>query len=274
MLDNSLAFFPVDEQPIFDITGSEIPNSKHIVRTDTGESLGVHSAKYKMIRHEDVFERINDAVKSLDISKDYDVNLFMADNGRKMRGELLFKDLTVQPSVGDYVSFRVSFFNSYDASWSFAANAEGLRLWCTNGCTTPDATTRSRFKHTQNVSIDGVASKVRVGLESFMQAPDLWRQWMNIPVDDVMAEAFFRSTLAKTYSRQQQSKTNERQLERLLSAWTAEKYLLGSNKWALYNACTYWASHTSESRSPETTRRNREDALSSALNHKAWEVIS
>jgi len=266
--------FPVETQPIFDSLGNEIPDQKCVMRTDTNTVLGVHGSRYQIIKHDDVVSSLMDAVKTSNISRDYTTNFSVIEDGRKLRGEILFNDLTVQPKVGDYVKFRISFFNSYDGSWAFSQSADGLRLWCLNGCTTANKTASSKFKHTQSVNIEGSAAKMIFGLETFMNQPHIWRDWMTSVVTDDMAETFFKATIAKSFTNQvQNQKTNEKQLEKLLGIWCNESDQLGDNKWALYNAMTYWSSHTKELKNPEVTRRNREDAISKAMQHKLWEDI-
>ena len=267
--------FPVETQPIFDRFGNEIPNQSCVMRTDTNEVLGVHGSRYQIVKHDDVVNSLMDAVKAAGISNDFTTKFSVIENGRKLRGEVLFNNITVEPKVGDYVKFRISFFNSYDGSWAFSQTADGLRLFCTNGCTTPEHTAKSRFKHTQSINIEGSAAKMMIGLETFMEQPDRWRQWMRAKVTDDMAETFFKATIAKGFTLQkQQAKTNEKQLERLLGIWHDEASQLGGNKWALYNAMTYWSSHTSDLKNPEVARRNREDAIAKAMQHKLWGEIA
>lgn len=260
--------FPVESQPVFDQLGNEINGSQAVVRTDTDEVLGVHGSRYQVLSHDDVVNSTLDAVKEADLSKDYEVKVKVIDGGRKMRGEILFNNITVEPVVGDIVQYRINFFNSYDASWSFSQAADGLRLWCLNGCTTPMGTARSNFKHTQSINIEGSAQKMVNGIDAFMNNKSLWQEWMSIQVSDEMAEIFFKKTLAKAPSRQRLvDKLNNKQLENLLTIWAREKRSLGGNKWALYNAMTYWSTHTSDLRNPEIARRNREDAIAKAMNH-------
>jgi hypothetical protein len=266
--------FPVETQPIFDCFGNEIPDQKCVMRTDTNAVLGVHGSRYHIIKHDDVVSSLMDAVKASNISRDFTTNFSVIEDGRKLRGEILFNDLTVEPKVGDYVKFRISFFNSYDGSWAFSQAADGLRLWCLNGCTNASKTASSKFKHTQSVNIEGSAAKMIFGLETFVNQPQIWRDWMTSSVTSDMAETFFKATIAKSFTNQvQHQKTNEKQLEKLLSIWNDEAGQLGGNKWALYNAMTYWASHTKELKNPEVARRNREDAISKAMQHKLWEEI-
>ena len=263
--------FPVEEQPVFTQDGELIPDHKCIVRTDTGKTLGLHGSRYRMIPHDDVVNSILDGVKASKLTSDYEVNVDVIEDGRKLRGEIIFPDLVQQPAVGDYVQFRVSFFNSYDGSWSFSQQANGLRLWCLNGCTTPDAIAKSRFKHTASVNVDGSAAKIIGGAEHFMGRSKQWQSWMQTRLNSDQVEQFFRSTICKVVTKQQQLiKTNEKQLENLISGWDREKMDLGHNKWALYNCLTHWATHTNDLKSPQIARYNREIAISNAMNHKLF----
>ena len=263
--------FPVEEQPVFTQDGELIPDHKCIVRTDTGKTLGLHGSRYRMIPHDDVVNSILDGVKASKLTSDYEVNVDVIEDGRKLRGEIIFPDLVQQPAVGDYVQFRVSFFNSYDGSWSFSQQANGLRLWCLNGCTTADAIAKSRFKHTASVNVDGSASKIIGGAEHFMGRSKQWQSWMQTKLNNDQVEQFFRSTICKVVTKQQQvTKTNEKQLENLISGWDREKMDLGHNKWALYNCLTHWATHTNDLKSPQIARYNREIAISNAMNHKLF----
>ena len=263
--------FPVELQPVFTEEGNEIQNHKCVVRTDTGDTLGLHGNQYRIIPHDDVVNSIIDGVKAANLSTDYEVNVSVIDNGRKIRGEIVFGDIIQQPSVGDIIKYRISFFNSYDGSWAFAQQANALRLWCLNGCTTPDLIARSRFKHTASVDVLGSADKVISGADHFMNRAEEWQSWMKSQLNDDQAENFFRSTLCKVTTKQKQvEKTNERQLENLISGWQDEIRLLGRNKWALYNCLTSWATHTNDLRAPHVARYNREAAISNAMRHNLW----
>jgi len=266
--------FPVETQPIYDSLGNVIAGNKAIVRTDTNDVLGVHGSRYQMVTHDDVVNSIIDSVDQANVSTDYKVKVHTADNGRKLRGEVIFENLTVEPQVGDYVQFRISFFNSYDGSWAFSQAADGLRLWCLNGCTTPMGTARTRFKHTQSINVDASAAKIVNGLDTFMNNKELWQEWMKVSVSDETAEAFFKATLAKTSSHQKLvNKHNDKQLENLLGQWVRESGQLGRNKWALYNCMTYWATHTKALKNPIVANRNREDAIAKAMTHKRWHEL-
>lgn len=266
--------FPIETQEIFDSLGQPIQGHKAIVRMDNREVLGVHGSRYTAVTNTEVVSSIIDAMQTANLSKDVTMTIKSIEGGRKMRGEILFNDLTIEPEVGDYVQFRISFFNSYDGSWAFSQAADGLRLWCLNGCTSPIATARTRFKHTQSINVEASAAKIKTGYASFINQREVWQSWMKTNVAQSTVEMFFKATLAKAFTRQTTvTKTNEKQLEHLLKIWDDEKQQLGQNKWALYNCLTYWATHTSELKNPEVARRNREDAIAKAMNHNIWHSL-
>jgi hypothetical protein len=266
--------FPIETQEIFDSLGQPIQGHQAIVRMDNREVLGVHGSRYTAVTNTEVVSSIVDAMQTANLSKDVTMSIKSIEGGRKMRGEILFNDLTIEPAVGDYVKFRISFFNSYDGSWAFSQAADGLRLWCLNGCTSPIVTARTRFKHTQSIDVQASAAKIKTGFATFINQREVWQSWMTTTVAQSTVELFFKNTLAKAFTRQTTvTKTNERQLENLLKIWDDEKGQLGSNKWALYNCLTYWATHTSDLKNPEVARRNREDAIAKAMNHNIWHSL-
>ena len=266
--------FPIETQEIFDSLGQPIQGHKAIVRMDNREVLGVHGSRYTAVTNTDVVSSIVDAMQTANLSKDVTMSIKSIEGGRKMRGEILFNDLTIEPEVGDYVKFRISFFNSYDGSWAFSQAADGLRLWCLNGCTHSIATARTRFKHTQSINVEASAAKIKTGYATFINQREVWQSWMKTSVSQNIVERFFKETVAKGFTRQTTvTKTNEKQLENLLKIWDDEKRQLGQNKWALYNCLTYWATHTSDLKNPEVARRNREDAIAKAMNHNIWHSL-
>lgn len=273
--------FPVELMPTPNaVTGNPEPDAFQVVRTDTNTVLGHHGSRYKLVPHDDVVNSVMDAIKESKITTDYnEPTISIFENGRKMRGEIRFPDLVVEPQVGDYVEARVIFTNSYDQSWPFSQFVDALRRWCDNGCTTPDAVTRSRYKHTTFLNIDASAAKIKTGIDHFHTRKDTWQAWMKRTLSDDWVELFFKKTVAKGFSRQQVGtiasigKVNNKQLENLLRIWDNEKNQLGNNQWALYNCLTYWATHTQDARTPHVQRHNREIEIAKAMTSNHWKSL-
>lgn len=257
---------------IFDPEYVVVPQSmaRCIVRTDTNEVLGVHGSKYKAIKHDDVVNSIMDAVRDANVSKDYESKIEVFDNGAKLRGIIDFPDLVIEPDVGDIITFRVEFFNSYDSSWAFQQKAYGLRLWCKNGCWNADTVASTWAKHTLNVNVMGSAAKIQSGLDAFFNTEGRIKDWMSTAVSDDQAEYFLKHAICRVPNKTSTFKWNERQLDNLMGQWYAEKRQLGSNKWALYNALTYWATHTDETSAPANAQRLRSNAVVKAMKTNQW----
>lgn len=271
--------FPVETYNLWavseleNVTDVEVPQNmaRAIVRTDTNKVLGVHGSKYTAIKHDDVVNSVLDAVADANLSKDIDYNIEVIEDGAKLRGSILFNDLVIEPDVGDYVKFQVLFYNSYDGSWSFQQSARGYRLWCKNGCADIDTIASTVSKHTKGISVEGSASKITAGLDAFFKKKDIWQEWMKTPVSRQMAEDFFKQTLCNIKSKTSTMRWNESRLNTLMRLWDDDSNKLGKNKWALYNAMTYWSSHTDDTLKPHITSKARDGMVSDVLSKSDWE---
>ena len=172
MLDATDWEFPTEEQPAFLEDGTRLPNTKVIVRTDTNTILGEHSKRYQMNPYSNTVDTLMDAVHSANLTSDYDLKIHVLEEGRKMKGTITFPDLVVEPAVGDYIHFRIQFYDSYDGSWAISQAADALRLWCLNGCTTPDSIASTWAKHTSNINLQGSAAKILAGYDIFANSKE------------------------------------------------------------------------------------------------------
>jgi len=269
--------FPIDTCDLHTITNFEsidVPPSmaRCIVRTDTNKVLGVHGSKYKAIKHDDVVNSVFEAVIASGISNDYDHKINVFDDGAKMRGIIRFNDLTIEPAVGDTIVFQLTFFNSYDGSWAFQQSAEGLRLVCLNGMVSQYSVAKTWQKHTANINVKASASKLQAALDGFFQTKESYINWKSTYVSDQMAEDFFKHKVCRINNNTSTFKWNEKRLDDLMVCWRNDSGALGKNKWALYNALTYWSSHTEDNKSPANTQRLREGIVSKAIAKGNWEI--
>ncbi len=265
--------FPVEMQPLFNADGIQAEKAMAVTRTDTNEILGVHSPRYQIVEHGDIIDQTMDAIIGANISKDYKAKFEVFENGAKLRGEVLFPDLTIEPRVGDYSAFRIEFFSSYDGSWAYSNIAQALCLWCLNGATTGHTFSSTKRKHTKNIQIDADSAKIKAGVEDFLGLESKWKEWTSLSVDTDWVENFFARTLAKTFSHTSKPKRNETQLEKLMGAYHEETRRLGKNKWALYNTMTAWATHTEALASPAASRRRRQEQVANAMKTESFICI-
>lgn len=257
--------------------GTIVNSHKALIRTDTEEVLAVHGNGYHIISHDDVVNSTYDAVKKADITNDYNFQITDYDNGRKLKIDIIFPDLIVQPVVGDDVRFQIQAYNSYDASWSLSQQAKAFRLWCLNGCTTPNTISHQRTKHTKNGSLglDAGAYLMKQGLEQFYNDKDIWTSYTKQPMSWSTVENFFKNNLVKTTHRyKDHNEFNKRQLDNLLSIHSEQVNHLGHTAWAAYNTMTQWATHTQECAVPENAQRQRSDQIAKAMRSQTWETLT
>jgi len=246
---------------------------KLLVREDTGEHLHVHKASYKVLPHADVVQATQDALKAVNISSDYDFNVYCHEQGKKLEIDIKFNNLVTEPEVGDHVMFRVKGFNSYDGHWAYQTVADAFRLWCKNGCVTPDSVTAIWQRHTNSISVEGIEQKIKLGLETFWNQKEQWQAWMKTKVEKEEVENLFKKRLVKINSKTTEETHNKKQLENLMGQLDQEFKHLGQNKWAVYNCMTHWATHTTDTKRPHNVTRERERAVGQLLNTKIWETL-
>lgn len=276
--------FPVEFHPLkyWDEHNTDqdiyVPESlgRVLVRTDTNQPLAIHKGRYTIKTNEDCVNQMDDAIRAANIGTDYDWNITTIDQGRRMKATVDFRDLVVEPAKDDYIHFRISLFNSYDGTWSFIFSAAGLRLWCLNGCTTPDNVASSRNKHTASINVEQEAGKIGKALDAFMNQREVWQKYMGISLRDhrETVEQWLKTRLCMYPTATSNLKYNERQLETLMRQYDKECSSLGSNMWALYNTLTHWASHPEDNRAHDAiTTRNRDMQIAKAMSSNEWKVF-
>ena len=269
--------FDTELVPMTTENGSEIRSHKALIRTDTEEVLAVHGNGYHIISHDDVVNSTYDAIKQADISSDYEFKVTDYHNGRKLKIDIIFPNLIVEPVVGDDVRFQIQTYNSYDASWALSQSAKAFRLWCMNGCTTPNTISHQRTKHTKNGSLglDASASLMKQGLEQFFNDKDMWASYTKQPMNWTTVIDFFKYNLIKTKHRYtDHMEFNKKQLNNLISIHDDQVNHLGHTAWAAYNTMTQWATHTSDCAVPENAQRQRSDAVAKAMRSKDWKTYT
>ena len=87
-------------------------------------------------------------------------------------------------------------------------------------------------------------------------------------------QKFLERTVCKTFKRSTNSiPYNVTQVEALLKQYDAEATTLGRTKWALYNALTYWSTHTDHLDRGHTIAKDRETLVAKALTTNDWQML-
>ena len=262
--------FPIKQIPMAgmcDIDGVsniiKCPDKQMIVREDNHQYMGSHSISYKPVTHAQVLEPIIDIADSL--KTPYVTQINMLEDGAMMDSRLIFKEICFDdPAMQDYVAFQISVRNSYNGVWSVMIQADGLRMFCMNKCTTPDKVANFRLKHNGHFKYNFEHLKHSVDL--FRSNEQRYREWYNTSVSNQDAYDMF-SKLTWTPKPTIDGKyRNETQYAKLKQHWGEYQQTIGKNKWGLYNAVTHWISHPENVSSTNKTVVERNNKMVSYMN--------
>ena len=239
------------------------PDKQMIIRSDNHQYMGSHSISYKPVTHAQVLDPIIDIADSL--KTPYVTQINMLEDGAMMDTRLVFKEICFDdPAMQDYVAFQISVRNSYNGVWSVMIQADGLRMFCMNKCTTPDKVANFRLKHNGHFSYNFDHLKHSVDL--FRNNEQRYRKWYNTPVSTQDADSMF-SKLTWTPKPTIDGKyRNETQYAKLQQHWGEYQNSIGKNKWGLYNAVTHWISHPENVSSTNKTIVERNSKMVSYMN--------
>lgn len=211
-----------------------------IIRTDTNEYLGNHSTSYRPVTHDRIIDPIIDILDSM--KTPYISQVQLLDGGAMMEARFICKEINFpDPKMQDYIAFQITLRNSYNGMWSVMIQADGLRLWCMNGCVTPDKIANYRQKHNGifNYNFDHVKHSINL----FRDNEPRFREWYRTPVEETDAIKLFNKLTYTPKPTVDGRYRNETQFANLMQMWSNYRQDIGSNKWGLYNAVTHWISH-------------------------------
>jgi len=182
-----------------------------------------------------------------------------------MDTRLVFKEICFDdPAMQDYVAFQISVRNSYNGVWSVMIQADGLRMFCNNKCTTPDPVANFRLKHNGHFKYNFQHLKQSVDL--FRSNEQRYRDWYNTKVTDEDADSMFSKLTYTTKPTVDGKYRNETQYAKLQQHWGEYQSSIGKNKWGLYNAVTHWISHPENVSSTNKTIVERNNKMVSYMN--------
>lgn len=280
--------FPVALRPLWiaqDREGNspafnKVPSSfrRAVVRTDTDQILGTVGSRYHLTPHSDLIEAINTALAEASLPlTNLEVRDHVHEGGAKIRRELIFKDLVIEPQVDDLVHFKIDIFNSYNEQWAFQHLASAERLWCLNGCTNSMYAFRTYRKHTRTLSIESEAAKLQQAVQMFEQDEVKFRRWTQTKFGYERFEEWMRKSIAKSPRPSDPDNINKAALDQLLDGYKLEQSRLGDTLWGAYNTLTAWSTHVEANRKTTKVhdlRRRREAQVASALNHPLWKELA
>jgi len=197
MPDTEEVSFPeIVEQPVMwgyyrDI--HQANRHKALVDSNTGKLFSIVSNDYKLIRHEEAIERIEQAILEVPNLGEYKTYTRFHNDGGRMRRTYRFPKRSIEIQERDVVNPELHLFNSYDVTWPFIITLGAFRVICTN-----DRVVTEKFlclRKRRILSLDQIDPKEQVStvLKRFSKQTDKWKKWAE------------RQLTEKTYSRVMQA---------------------------------------------------------------------
>jgi hypothetical protein len=232
------------------------------------------SERYKVLLNQDIVNVVRQAIIELDMDvRNMDVKHFFSSDGGRWRCTITFKNIVIEPKVGDVIAHGITLYNSYNLTWMYQQLVEAYRLWCKNGCSSREASQNTRKKHTTNISVEGEGQKIANGLEAFFESEGQYQRWMAIKPNHITVQELFSVTLAHTL------KSGISGVNKTLRDFLMTEYHSSSDNslWGIYNVATAWATHlqgrTRGSSWAPQTQRTRHNSVSAMLNSPMWKEL-
>lgn len=251
--------YKVETVPLFTQSGPVNTGHRAVVRTDTGEALGVVGSKYVPVQTVDFVRAIEPVVKEHHLKY---VSVFTIDAGRTVAIELeLPEPLVLRRADGqeDVLRRRVTYRNSHDGSSQLSLMDLLLRQWCTNGATKILGMQGEHIRHTSGALIKvplltaGVGRSIARGAEVAANAQRLIAAPFSREQMEALAVHVFPAKDEERVS--YQTGMNR---YRMVELYERGQGNIGRTAWDALNAATEYATHHKTVRSvdaePGTTR--------------------
>ena len=164
--------------------GGEVPSSRAVVRTDTGEPLAVVSDQYTLVKHNDVLRVVDDVVEKVSGGAGkVPRGIYFEKGGAKLRALYKFPHLARTLEGTDTLCPLISVANSYDGTTRVAVGIGAFRFVCTNLAIGGGGAFASGFRslHKGEISFERVKEDLEQYLNQFENVIALYKRFRALP---------------------------------------------------------------------------------------------
>jgi len=265
----------------------EVPDSKFIIREDTGRAFKAVGLDYQLVNHSEAFktaEKIihGSGLDTTDMTREFKIS----HEGARAFAYYRFPMHQEEIALNDTIELQLLVRNSVDGSMRFCIEYGALRLACLNGMTALGSIGKFKRKHTKYLNIHDAIEPLTNVMEVYNSSVETWKRFTTRNVSDaeaikIIADAVATPDIKKFIINSIDSEFNgdvehclwHKQLSRayqVKDVWGEyKKYRrdLGANLWGVYNALTHWSTHAEaykETSQPniEAIKNDRRTAIS------------
>ena len=227
-----------------------IQNKKVLAYEDTGEYIASVGDKYRVVQNEEVYRPFCEAIieSNLDLNG-LDIRTSIGNAGRSLTS-FIFPEHSVQLK-NDITNLRIIARNSYDGTWKFQVDTGGFRVACANGQVVGNFKNAYNNKHTSSFSVKDMSKHLSHQIEGFASCGQWWMSLEQTPIDyDIAIDLVCKYLYNTEKTREDKLKliesgksTTFNKICELFDDYSKE---MGENLYALYNAFTDHATHSSD----------------------------
>jgi len=151
----------------------EIPGYKAIVNMGDDSTYTIVTNRYVLVQHPEVIammDRFCTEVPGLNVNGNVNKEVWLDNNGGRMKVKYTFPDITHEIRPGDAVALTLEAFASFDTSLAQRLFFGFYRLICSNGAKIGKIISEYKRKHTTGIDLDEAYRVVLTGLENFPAA--------------------------------------------------------------------------------------------------------
>lgn len=268
-------------RPINTDQGEEVPMSRFKGVYCGDRLIAPVGPSYRLVPHVELIAAVDQAFEDAGVdTTGITRKAEMLEEGAKFQVTYRLDNYVIRPKVGDEMAKTFVFRTSHDMSWANSLEYKTTRLICTNGMVTADRHAFMRSKHTASFSTKRFINQINRGIEMMATEEEFFRQLAGTKVTREEAEWFVRETVAKRPKvfLREDKKTGgvvreyayEKKVEAIMNQFDRED----QTAFGVYNALTYWSTHTKSRDGAEHTGLiNRERQVIDAIRNPAFSQL-
>jgi hypothetical protein len=236
----NILFPAVCETPITwgDFNKNRADGFKAIVNPETGKVFSVVSTGYKLIRHEDAADRLENILNEHPEFGKYSTKTEIYNEGARLRRTYCFYQRGVEIDKGDLVNPELHLSNSYDRSWPFTVLLGAFRLICNNGLVVGIKFIHLKKRHAHNFDQIDIENQVSKALERFYLQAGQWSKWSELQLPEKTYDKVMKTM---KFGQDAMKQINQR-IETESEGYRDDGLPILS-LWAFYNVLTWYITH-------------------------------
>jgi len=225
------ADFPVTLVPVdcaVDGGHKAIPHRLAVVRQDTGQPIAVVSDRYVLLRHQQILDAVDAALKPLDVGP-VPRGIYVDRDGARMRAVYKFPALAQALAGNDEICPCLQIRNTYDGTTRITISVGAFRFVCTNLAVGGGGVFAGGFMavHAGEIPIEDATKQLATYLRDFDRVLGFYRAWIGYPLKTEVLRQLFDEEL-------------DSRPERLWQSW---QRVSTPTVYAAYNVATSYATH-------------------------------